>query len=121
MKILIVDDSELARALLRRTLEENVKADALELVEATNGDEAMKALGTKDVSLVFLDWNMPVVDGLSFVRQARADGVRIPIIMITAVSDEAKIYEACQAGVTDYIEKPIRGPELWARIEGYVR
>jgi two-component system chemotaxis response regulator CheY len=124
MKVLIVDDSALARGLIRRTIKEfappHVSA-AMVFVEAMNGEEALERLREGGVGLVLVDWNMPVLDGIAFVREVRAMNLELPIVMITAVSDEEKIHEACLAGVSEYVEKPFQGPELWSRIKGYVK
>jgi two-component system chemotaxis response regulator CheY len=121
MRVLIVDDSALARSLIKRTIQENATSGGVDFVEAVNGEEALAAMRASSVDLVLVDWNMPVIDGLSFVKQVRALSMDLPIVMITAVSDEEKIHEACMAGVSEYLEKPIQGPELWSRIKGYVK
>ena len=121
MKVLIVDDSALARGLIRRTIQDNAGARVIEFVEATNGEQALLQLKAGAVDLVLVDWNMPVLDGLSFVKEVRRLDNRLPIVMITAVSDEERIHEACLAGVSEYLEKPIHGPDLWSRIKGYIQ
>jgi two-component system chemotaxis response regulator CheY len=121
MKVLIVDDSALARGLIRRTIQENAAGRTIDFVEAMNGEEALARLHEGNIDLALVDWNMPVLDGLAFVKQVRGLHMELPIVMITAVSDEEKIHEACLAGVSEYLEKPIQGPDLWARIKGYVK
>ncbi len=73
------------------------------------------------VDLIFLDWNMPVLDGLSFVTKIRASGNSTPIVMITSVTDEDRILEAGRAGVNSYIEKPIRGNDLWEQVKEFIK
>lgn len=121
MRFLIVDDSALARRLVRRTLEDNAEGRTFDIIEASNGEEAKHRLQEKSVDLVIVDWNMPVLDGLSFVKDLRAQGLVLPVVMISAVSEEESIHEAVLAGVTDYIEKPIQGQELWNRIKRHVK
>jgi two-component system chemotaxis response regulator CheY len=121
MKILIVDDSVLARGVIRRTLAANAPDTHFDIVEAANGVDALTAMNAGGVNLVFVDWNMPVLDGVSFVRALRAAGVAIPIVMISAVSDEARVLEAVQAGITEYIEKPVTSQALWERVKEFVQ
>ena len=64
---------------------------------------------------------MPVLDGLSFVKRVRSDGIGTPIVMITSVTDEDKILEAGKAGVNTYIEKPVRGNQLWEQIKEFIQ
>jgi two-component system, chemotaxis family, chemotaxis protein CheY len=120
MKILIVDDSAMMRTLIKRTIEEHDEAGTIEIVDASNGQDALEIVEHQKVDLVLVDWNMPVVDGLGFVRRVRADGNAVPIVMVSAVSDETRIFEAAEAGVNAYIEKPVRSVELWQRIREYV-
>lgn len=94
---------------------------SFELFEAANGHDALSMLASRPIDLVLLDWNMPVLDGLAFVKHVRNQGMTLPIIMVTAVSDEDKIYQAAKAGVTSYLEKPILGSDLWERLKDYLR
>ncbi len=121
MNILVVDDSALMRGLVRRAIATFGKVDGLHILEADNGKSALEALTGSDIELVLLDWNMPVLDGLSFVRDVRKRGVTIPIVMISAVTDPKRIMEATEAGVTDYIEKPVQLSELWERIQEHFK
>jgi two-component system, chemotaxis family, chemotaxis protein CheY len=121
MNILVVDDSALMRGLVRRAIATFGKLDGLTILEADNGQTALDALAKASVDLVLLDWNMPVLDGLSFVHEVRRRGVRIPIVMISAVTDPARVMEATEAGVTDYIEKPVQLSELWERIQEHFK
>jgi two-component system chemotaxis response regulator CheY len=121
MNILVVDDSALMRGLVRRAIQNFGDVSELVITEAVNGQEALLALLRGGIDLVLLDWNMPVLDGLSFVKAARAEGVRIPIVMISAVTDPARILEAAEAGVSDYVEKPVQAADLWERIQEHVR
>ena len=120
MNVLVVDDSTVMRILIRRTIEEHSPGAPVEVTEANNGEEALAAVGKRTFDLVMLDWNMPVLDGLSFVKKVRGDGLEMPIIMVSAISDDASIFDACEAGVTDYIEKPVRPSDLAERIKDYL-
>jgi two-component system chemotaxis response regulator CheY len=121
MKILVVDDSALARGVIRRTLAAHAPGTQIEIVEAQNGMEALAAARGGGVDIAFVDWNMPVLDGVSFVRTLRAEGATMPIIMISAISDENKVVEAVQAGITEYIEKPVTSQALWERVKEFIK
>lgn len=120
MRFLIVDDSEMMRGIIKQVIEDNVVGAAHEFIESANGQEALDALNRGGIDIVFLDWNMPVLDGLGFVRDVRQRGIVTPIVMITSITDEDKILEAGKAGVNTYIEKPIRGTRLWEQIKEFV-
>ncbi len=117
MNILVVDDSALMRGLVKRAISSFGASERLAIHEAGNGADALRTIERAHIDLVLLDWNMPVLDGLSFVREVRSRGVRTPIVMISAVTDPARMMEAAEAGVSDYIEKPVQVSELWERIQ----
>lgn len=123
MQILIVDDSELMRTIVEQVIRENLRerADQIEFLHAANGKDAMDIFQKQDIRLVFLDWNMPVLDGVEFVREVRSMGNKVPIIMITSVTDSERILQAAAAGVNSYVEKPIRGPQLWDQISMFFK
>jgi CheY-like chemotaxis protein len=105
-KILLADDADVGRSILRALLRKE-----FDVVEASNGLEAVKALSTEGgrFAAVLLDVMMPVMDGfrvLKFMREKDLLG-RIPAIMITAISDADSKVRCYEAGATDLIEKPI--------------
>ena len=120
MNILIVDDSEMMRGIILQAIKDNAPKLDLKFFEAGNGQEALDCIKKEIIDLIFLDWNMPILDGLSFVKQVRGNGIRTPIAMITSVTDEDKIMEAGKAGVNTYIEKPVRGNRLWEQIQEFI-
>jgi two-component system chemotaxis response regulator CheY len=81
-----------------------------EYLEAENGRKALQILETNKVSLIFLDWNMPEMDGMEFLKKVRSmpDYKELPIIMVTSESAKYNVVEALQNGATDYIVKPVR-------------
>lgn len=123
MQILIVDDSELMRTIVEQVIRENLKeaAERVGFHHAANGKDAMDIFESGTIDLVFLDWNMPVLDGVEFVREIRSSGNKVPIVMITSVTDSEKILQAAAAGVNSYVEKPVRGPQLWNQIGMFFR
>ena len=81
-----------------------------------------KAQGGKagDVDIVFTDWNMPVMDGLTFVKELRKSS-KIPVVMITTEGGQKEVLEAMKSGVTDYIVKPFKPNILLNKIEDLVK
>jgi two-component system chemotaxis response regulator CheY len=107
IRALIVDDSSVMRKIVERSLRQ-AGIDLEKVVEASNGAEALGALRDNPVDLVLCDINMPVMDGLEFVRQAalmeNAKGV--PIVMITTEGSESHVVQALSSGARGYIRKP---------------
>ncbi len=105
MHALIVDDSTTMRLILKAHL----KKLGFEVTEAVNGRDALdrlKAMVTAD--LVMVDWNMPEMDGLDFVRAVRTEPAyaSLPMMMVTTNTDRAHVQQALEAGANEYIMKP---------------
>lgn len=121
MKILVIDDSGVMRRIHRNSLlEHDITED--DIIEAADGQEALEYAAKQDISLFLVDWNMPKVDGLKLVRKLREiDKYReVPIVMITSEAAKYNVKEAIQAGVTNYIVKPVRGETLWNKLSKYL-
>ena len=105
--ILVVDDSIIMRNIVKNIFAE-LKIHCMYL-EAANGKTAFQLLETNKVNLVFLDWNMPEMDGMEFLKKVRSmpDYKDLPIIMVTSEAAKYNVVEALQNGATDYIIKPI--------------
>lgn len=101
---LVVDDSRVIRTVARRILEEL----DFDVREAGNGQEALAACREKMPDAILLDWNMPVMNGIEFLRSLRSDDRgREPIVVFcTTENDVSHITEAMQAGANEYIMKP---------------
>jgi two-component system chemotaxis response regulator CheY len=107
IRVLIVDDSSVMRKIVERSLRQ-ADIPLSEVVEASNGMEALAALNEKKVDLILCDINMPVMDGLEFVKSLpkvpNAKGV--PVVMITTEGSEGHVVQALSAGARGYIRKP---------------
>ena len=107
IKALIVDDSSVMRKIVERSLRQ-AGIELSEVVEAANGVEGLAALGRTKVDLILSDINMPVMDGLEFVRQLQgvAEAKNIPVVMITTEGSESNVMQALSLGAKGYIRKP---------------
>ena len=97
-----------------------------EIVTATNGEEALRIAIERTPHVIIMDWEMPVMDGLTAVRQLKAtpETAEIPIVMLTGVAgdgDEEMVRMALDAGAMDYVTKPVEPTELTARVESALR
>lgn len=124
MRVLIVDDSSVMRKLVARGLRQaGFSVD--DIVEAGNGQEALDKLQvTADVDLILCDWNMPVMDGLTFVKSVRGSIPEIkgiPIIMVTTEGGEAKVNAAVAAGANGHIKKPFTPDVLKKTLGQYMK
>jgi two-component system, chemotaxis family, chemotaxis protein CheY len=104
---LIVDDSSVMRKIVERSLRQ-AGIELTQVLQAGNGAEALAVLQDNRVDLILCDINMPVMDGLEFVRQLsgveKAKGV--PVVMITTEGSEAHVVQALSCGARGYIRKP---------------
>ena len=105
--ILVADDSRVMRNIVKNVFAE--MAIPCQYLEAGNGKKAFDLLMANKVNLVFLDWNMPEMDGLEFLVKVRAlPGYEdLPIVMVTSEAAKYSVIEALDTGATDYITKPI--------------
>lgn len=112
MKALIVDDEPIARGVLREGLE--LLAEVEVVGEASNGKEALQKIGRLRPDLVFLDLQMPVMNGFEVVRGL--SGPALPVIVIVTAFDQHAI-EAFEAGAVDYLLKPVSEERLRRSVE----
>jgi two-component system chemotaxis response regulator CheY len=107
IRALIVDDSSVMRKIVERSLRQ-AGVNLTNVVEAGNGAEALAILQESPVDLILCDINMPIMDGLEFVKQlagvANAKGV--PVVMITTEGSESHVVQALSCGARGYIRKP---------------
>ena len=107
IKAMIVDDSSVMRKIVERSLRQ-AGLDISKVLEAGNGAEALGVLQTETVDLILSDINMPVMDGIEFIRrvQGKTPPVDAPIVMITTEGSESHVVQALQLGAKGYIRKP---------------
>jgi len=113
MKILLVDDSKTMRNIQRSIL---TQMGHTEVEEAADGLDALSKVGGFGPDLLLVDWNMPNMDGLTFVQEFRAKGDKTPIIMVTTEAEKSRVIEAIKAGVNNYVVKPFTPDLLSQRI-----
>jgi len=115
--VLIVDDSSTMRKIISRSLRQaGLPVD--EIFEAGDGIEGLNVLSGKSVNLILSDINMPNMDGLEFIKQARANGCKAPIVMITTEGGEDILKQAIENGASDSIKKPFTPDQLNEKLGG---
>jgi two-component system chemotaxis response regulator CheY len=117
IKFLIVDDSPTMRRIVTNTLK---RLGYRSIEEADNGQTAMDKLKTiPGINFIVTDWNMPVMDGLTFVKNVRnsPEYSALPILMVTTRSVKDDIIEAMKSGVNNYIVKPFTPETMKAKID----
>lgn len=115
MKIMVIDDSTTMRLIIARTLKEL----GHEVFQAANGKEGLEASKGQDgLSVVFVDWNMPEMNGYDFVVAARADAKlkAVSIVMVTTENETENVQKAMQAGANHFIMKPFTKDVIQAKL-----
>jgi two-component system chemotaxis response regulator CheY len=107
IRALIVDDSSVMRKIIERSLRQ-AGIELEKVHEAGNGAEALGVLRENKVDLILCDINMPVMDGLEFVRQMGTveNAAGVPVVMITTEGSESHVVQALSSGARGYIRKP---------------
>jgi two-component system phosphate regulon response regulator PhoB len=118
-KILIIEDEKAVREMLCFTLKNN----GFEILEAEDSNSALDALKENEINLILLDWMLPGKQGIEISRIIRSSSEikDIPIIMLTAKSDESDKVLGLESGADDYVTKPFSPKELVARIKALLR
>jgi len=114
--IMVVDDSIVMRNIVKNTFKMlNIPSQYL---EAEDGVRALQLLENNKVDLILLDWNMPNMDGMEFLKRIRAkpEYENLPVIMVTSESARYSVVEALQNGASDYIVKPIHEKILMKKL-----
>lgn len=120
MKIMVVDDSQVVRTVVKQALS---MAGYNEVVEATDGVEALAAAkaGPQDIGMYVLDVNMPNMDGITLVGELRKIASETPIIMLTTETDKDKMAQAKNLGATGWIVKPFEADKFIKVVEMFIK
>jgi two-component system OmpR family response regulator/two-component system alkaline phosphatase synthesis response regulator PhoP len=116
VQILVVDDEDAVRALIRRTLEEK----GYRVVTVADGNEGLAKLDQDGIDLVLLDIKMPGLDGFQVLKLIRRRS-NLPVIMLTGMDQVSALYDSLNIGADDYITKPFSPLELVARVRAKLR
>ena len=114
---LVVDDSPMVRKIARRFLLER----GLDVEEAENGQVGVERCNSRLPEIILLDWNMPVMNGIEFLRHLRQmpNGDLPVVIFCTTEGDVSHISEAYTAGTNEYLVKPFDRDSLWLKVSPY--
>lgn len=117
--VLVVEDE----GAQREVLQYNLEAEGFSVVMAENGDEAILLIAEEQPDLIVLDWMLPNVSGIEICRRVKADPStrQIPIIMLSARSEEVDRVRGLETGADDYVVKPYSVVELMARLRTQLR
>ena len=113
--IITVDDSSTMRRIIKNTLQ---KLGFETILEAGNGVVALEVMSKNKVDMIVTDWNMPEMDGLTFVKAVRAkdEYKDLPILMITTEAAKEDILTALRSGVNNYVVKPFTPETLQEKV-----
>ena len=114
MKALVVDDSAVMRKVLIGALS---RANITDVDQACDGVEAVEATKNCPYDLVLMDWNMPNMLGIDAVRAIRANGGKMPIIMVTTEAEKSRVIDALKAGASNYVIKPFEPATIVTKIQ----
>jgi DNA-binding response OmpR family regulator len=117
--ILLIDDVEENRLILTQRLEK----EGFAVVTAANGKAGLEMLDKQTINLIFLDLNMPVMDGHTFLKEIKADSryAKIPIIIITALDEKGEVIKTMRAGACGYLTKPFSMDQIRAQLDFCLR
>ncbi|MFC1742784.1 response regulator [Candidatus Riflebacteria bacterium] len=129
MKFLVIDDSDNVRRIIKRALQKiDFDDESVSVIEAIDAREAQEKLDicrekNSMPDLILCDWNLPGTDGLKFIKDIKREEVfaSIPVIMVTVESGKAKVMQALQAGVSNYLVKPFEEEELRKKVKDTLR
>jgi len=113
MRIMLIDDSKTMRNIQKSVLAQLGHTD---IEEACDGQDALSKVGAFKPDLLLVDWNMPNMDGLTFVKAFRQQDKTTPMIMVTTEAEKSRVIEAIKAGVNNYVVKPFTPDLLSQRI-----
>lgn len=114
--LLVEDDKQLQRQIADQLAQFGHAVDT-----ADDGQAALVIIGQKAFDIIIMDWMMPTVDGITVLRQLRAGGMNVPVLMLTALGQVFDKVEGFTAGADDYVVKPVDPLELNARLHALIR
>jgi two-component system, chemotaxis family, chemotaxis protein CheY len=117
IRTLVADDSGTMRKIILRSLN---AVGITSVVEAADGSQAVDLFKPGQFDLVLTDWNMPGKTGVEVTKAIREQDPKVPILMITTEAEKARVIQAIQAGVTDYLVKPFTPDTLREKLGKYV-
>lgn len=116
MRTLVIDDSRTIRTIIGKILKEI----GMEVIEAGNGKQALEQMKLHPgVELILVDWNMPEMNGLDFIKAIRAQKMydRVRILMVTSETESDQVAKALKAGANEYLMKPFSREILIAKLD----
>ena len=116
-RILVVEDDR----TLRQALSYNLTREGYDVTTAADGEAALETARNSGIDLILLDVMLPGMSGVEVLRVLRRDGIRAPVIIVSAKGDEIDRVVGLKVGADDYVTKPFSRPELLARIEALLR
>ncbi len=114
--ILVIDDSKFSRWAIAKLL----NAKGFNVIEAENGKEGLEKCRSQSIALVLLDLLMPEMNGLEFIKNLKLEGIDIPIVVVSADIQQTSEERCRSMGVTKFLKKPIKEPELVSIVAGYI-
>ena len=116
-KLLIIEDEE----LIRMALEDDFRLENYDVTVASDGIEGLAKAANPDIDLIILDIMLPGMNGFDICKRLRSQGIRTPIIMLTAKGQEIDRVVGLEIGADDYVTKPFSPRELQARVKAVLR
>lgn len=117
VKVLVVDDDQYMRKVVRAML---TSIGIKQIYEASDGPAGLEAIRNFSPDIVFVDWEMPGMDGLQFIRMVRSPDQfpmpDVPIVLLTGHGDRWRVIEAARYGVNEYLLKPVSTKALLERV-----
>ncbi len=122
MNVLVVDDSRIIRKILKNILADR-KIASESIFEAQDGMEAFEVLKKQKIDMLFVDWNMPRVNGIDLVKGLRnmEKYKNTPVIMVTSEAARYNVIEAVKAGVSEYVIKPVSARTVLEKVDKYLK
>ena len=115
-KILIVDDAYFVRIKLKNLLE----AQGLEVIEASNGVEAIQVYQEQTPDLIFCDITMPEMDGISTLKRLKEIDADVKVVMLTSVGEQQVLMEALYSGAKNFLVKPFEEDKVLEVVKTFV-